>query len=103
MDPSGSCELKLANEWSYSKNMWSNPAELFPPAERVYSNLGKRCENCNFSNRLTDSFFVRKEGRVFPHPVMHKPPWNYVTYEGTGKKGKFLEVISIHSSLFRFI
>ncbi len=37
-------------------------SNLFPPVDLVYSDLG---------------------GRVFKHPVIHKPPWNFVTYGET--------------------
>ena len=55
--PDGMCNLIKVNEWYRSEFM--HPTKLFPPISEVYRDM---------------------KGRLFHHPVMHKSPWNYVTY-----------------------
>ncbi|XP_040563992.1 ionotropic receptor 40a [Lepeophtheirus salmonis] len=59
-------ELKIVNYWKEGTGFFQNHY-LIPPKNKIYSNF---------------------YGRSFKHPVIHKPPWNYVTYD---INGKFLE------------
>jgi glutamate receptor, ionotropic, invertebrate len=58
--------MKVVNKWTPNSG-FKEARFLLPPVESVYSDM---------------------EGRVMMHPVMHKPPWNYVTYDA---KGSFVE------------
>ena len=60
--PDGSNTLTAVNEWSRKGRFILNP--LFPPIRKVYSDLKRR---------------------ILAHPVMHKPPWNFVTYDRNGE------------------
>ena len=53
----GSNLLRPANDWQRGLG-FAHEDFLWPAIEMVYSNLNQRS---------------------FKHPVMHKPPWNYVT------------------------
>ncbi|XP_052122664.1 ionotropic receptor 40a isoform X2 [Frankliniella occidentalis] len=55
--PEGSGTLKLVNWWSSSATLFRYP--VLPPASRIYTDL---------------------RGRTLHVPVLHKPPWNFVTY-----------------------
>ncbi|XP_071454129.1 ionotropic receptor 40a-like [Hetaerina americana] len=54
----GKNELTLVNWWNQDKGLFRFP--VFPSAVSTFSDFG---------------------GRVFIVPVLHKPPWNFVTYE----------------------
>ncbi len=56
--PDGRGRLTLVNAYLSYRGSFEK-GELFPPVDRVYSDL---------------------RGRRFAHPVMNKPPWNFVTY-----------------------
>ncbi|KAJ1529788.1 hypothetical protein ONE63_006534 [Megalurothrips usitatus] len=55
--PEGSGALRLVNWWSAGAALFRHP--VLPPASRVYTDL---------------------RGRTLNVPVLHKPPWNFVTY-----------------------
>ncbi|KAK3922610.1 Luciferin 4-monooxygenase [Frankliniella fusca] len=55
--PEGSGTLKLVNWWSCGTTLFRYP--VLPPASKIYTDL---------------------RGRTLHVPVLHKPPWNFVTY-----------------------
>lgn len=58
VDPSGRNKLEQVNRWLPQEDGFKNRDRLYPDVDEVYSDM---------------------MGREFAHPVMHKPPWNYVT------------------------
>ncbi len=68
-DPMGENQLRKVNEWKKKQKRFLH-FQLFPPISKVYSNL---------------------MGRKFYNPVLHKPPWNYLTYDKSGPDKKMLE------------
>ncbi len=57
--PDGAGKFEHVNTWSHESRSFENTDSLFPPVDEVYSDM---------------------RGRLFLHPTMHKPPWNFVTY-----------------------
>ena len=80
-DPRGLNVFSEVNVWREGKG-FRVKKELFPDTDRV----GRERENllsCESRDMQTfpSLFQVYSDmmGRKFAHPVMHKPPWNYVT------------------------
>lgn len=75
--PDGGRVLRKANSWSY-RNRHSpsggflHPGRLFSDPFEVYGDM---------------------KGRKFQHPIIHKPPWNYVTYDGEDETGLQSETV----------
>ncbi|XP_014243481.1 ionotropic receptor 40a [Cimex lectularius] len=75
--PDGKNTLDLVNWWTENYGLFQQP--LLPKASKVYKNF---------------------KGRVFNIPVLHKPPWNFVTYNNDtievigGRDDKLLRLLS---------
>ncbi len=63
-----------------STKEFQKEGSLFPPVDRVSPLLFLFVKCNNYSLVSFHKVYSDMGGRVFQHPVMQKPPWNFVTY-----------------------